>query len=160
MKDNKYQPYHKNPIEICEDAIQMFVSAIEYMSETSDDPYVIDGEEYQSELDFNQSQFLDFGHHRCHGDINVIQFLTHYGGPAGGFWLYPSGKMTYWTAWWGAPHMVEVRNSDKQILLNFFEVWLEGASYEYDGYEASETGLGGAMQILEHVERLKEMEIT
>ena len=61
----------------------------------------INGDVYETEYEWTASAFLDFAHHRFHGDINVIQFLTAHGGPSAGIWLLPNGSIKYWTTWWG-----------------------------------------------------------
>lgn len=116
----------------------------------AEDKYCIDGTIYEDAYEYINSEFLDWGYHRMHGDTNVIQFLTHFGGPAGGFWIDEDGELTYWTAWWSSPTSQRVTGHDKLELMEFFRTYSECMAmiYHGDNHEFSGEGLDDGIIML------------
>jgi len=123
--------------------------------------FCLNGDVYEDAVEYINSNFLDFGYHRYHGDINVLQFLTHFGGPAGGFWMNPDESWDFWTAWWGAPTTVEVSQEDVGTIREFFAIYLEGRTYSFDDCPhdmfncEDQEGLEGAVRVLQSIEASK-----
>lgn len=112
--------------------------------------YCIDDCIYEDAIEYINSEFLDWGYHRMHGDTNVIQFLTHFGGPSGGFWIDEDGDLTYWTAWWSSPTSERVTGDHKRQLMDFFRTYSEcmQVTYHGDDHEFSGEGLDDSILML------------
>lgn len=121
--------------------------------ERAKDQYIVRGDVYESSIDWLNSEFLDFGYHRFHGDVNVIQCLTHFGGPGGGLWIHENGAIEYWTAWGGEHGQAWATGNNYTILRNWLEEMFEMKTFsfecEHGMYDVSEDcGFNHAMNVL------------
>ena len=93
-----------------------------------------DGNIYDDIISWCEKAFLDWGYHRYqpNSEINVIQCLTHFGGPGGGLWLHADGTIEYWTAWWGEHGSAIARGEEAIILENFLREQFENTSFAFE----------------------------
>jgi len=94
--------------------------------------FVIDGEVYEDEIEWINTNFLDWGYHRFHGDINVIQCLTAFGGPEAGFWIHENGSISYYTCWYSPRTFHVLRGREHAVVREFLERNMECTSFEFE----------------------------
>jgi hypothetical protein len=116
--------------------------------------YFVDGE-FITDMDYINSEFLDFGYLRELRDENVLQFLTGFGGPNCGFHIHANGSVSYFYAWGWDSGVHWLSNSDAKIFLSFIEMFLECSPIDISSHSLCEMveykewwGLNEALDLL------------